>query len=140
MPLYSNKQPIQALGGNSILWRARFESGPNELRCTLPPGQVNVTEWNTFGGDEYAGEWEVVIDAPGELDLISYDISHNEQPPLGRGFPVVQWNQATSTLAISMVDWDGVPGPVFVGAGDAIMISVWFKNTSIGRQYAQVSP
>ena len=27
MPLYTNKQPIESLGGNCILWRARFESG-----------------------------------------------------------------------------------------------------------------
>jgi len=137
MPLYSNKMPIESLGGNCILWRARFESADNELRCTIPPAQVDVTQWYTFAGNDYAGAWEVIIDAPGELDLIAFDISHNEQPALGRGFPSVQWNQATSTLTITMVDWDGQPNPVFAGPGDAIMISVWFQNTSIGRVFAQ---
>ena len=138
MPLYSNKMPIQSLGGDCILWRARFESAANELRCTIPPAQVDVTEWNNLGGDDYAGEWNFVIDAPGELDLISFDLSQNEQPNLGRGFPVVQWNQAQSRLYISMVDWDGNQVPVLLGPGDAVMISLWFQNTSIGRQYARV--
>ena len=136
MPLYSNKMPIESLGGNCILWRARFESADNELRCTIPPAEVNVTSW-LGAPNQYAGAWEVIIDAPGELDLIAFDISHNEQPALGRGFPSVQWNQATSTLTVTMVDWDGQPNPVFAGPGDAIMISVWFQNTSIGRVFAQ---
>lgn len=137
MPLYSNKMPIQSLGGNCILWRARFESADNELRCTIPPATVEVTEWNPAGGNDYAGEWNFIVDAPGELELLSFDISHNEQPFLGRGFPVVQWNKAESRIYISMVDWNGLPGPVFAGPGDAIMISLWFQNTSIGREYAR---
>ena len=140
MPLYSNKQPIQSLGGNCILWRARFESGADELRCTLPPAQVEVTEWNPAISPRYAGEWVITIDAPGELELLSYDISHNEQPLLGRGFPAVQWVKSESRIYISMVDWDGQPGPVFTGPGDAIMISLWLQNTSIGRTYAQETP
>ncbi len=76
MPLYSNKQPIEALGGNCILWRARFESAANELRCTIPPADVEVTNWYTFAGNDYAGSWEITVDAPGELDLLSFDISH----------------------------------------------------------------
>ncbi len=137
MPLYSNKQPIEALGGNCILWRARFESADNELRCTIPPAQVDVTQWYTFGGNDYAGAWEITVDAPGELDLLSFDISHNEQPALGRGFPTVQWVKAQSKLIITMVNWDGGATTVFAGPGDAIMISVWFQNTSIGRTYAR---
>jgi len=107
MPLYSNKMPIESLGGNCILWRARFESAANQLRCTIPPAQVEVTNWYTFAGNDYAGSWEITVDAPGELDLLSFDISHNEQPATGRGFP------------------------------DAVMISVWFQNTSIRRTYAR---
>ncbi len=136
MPLYSNKMPIESLGGNCILWRARFESADNELRCTIPPAEVNVTSW-LGAPNQYAAAWEVIIDAPGELDLIAFDISHNEQPALDRGFPSVQWNQATSTLTITMVNWDGQPTPVYAGPGYAIMISVWFQNTSIGRVFAQ---
>ena len=136
MPLYSNKMPIQSLGGNCILWRGRFESADDELRCTVPPADVEVTEWSP-GPTRYAGEWNFVIEAPGELDLVSYDISHNEQPTLGRGFPVVQWNQAESRVYVSMVDWDGNQVPVLLGPGDVVMLSLWFENTSIGRTYAR---
>ncbi len=136
MPLYSNKQPIESLGGNCILWRARFESADNELRCTIPPADVEVTSWS-IGPNRYAGAWEITIDAPGELDLLSFDISHNEQPLTGRGFPTVQWVQQDSKLIITFVNWDGQTTPVFAGPGDAVMISVWFQNTSIGRTYAR---
>ena len=137
MPLYSNKQPIESLGGNCILWRARFESAANELRCTVPPANVQVQSWLPFLGNDYAARWTVQIDAPGELDLLSYDISFNDQPLVSRGFPTVSWNVATSTLGFSLVDWDGAVQPIFAGPGDAIMVSLWFQNTSIGRTYAQ---
>ena len=136
MPLYSNKMPIRSLGGNCILWRARFESAANELRCTIPPATVEVTEWSP-GVTSYAGEWNFIVDAPGQLDLLSFDISQNDQPGPSRGFPVVQWDKAQSRIYISMVDWDGQQVPVLLGPGDAIMISLWFQNTSIGRTYAR---
>ena len=125
MPLYSNKMPIQSLGGNCILWRGRFESADDELRCTIPPADVEVTEWSP-GPTRYAGEWNFVIEAPGELDLVSYDISHNEQPTL-----------AESRVYVSMVDWEGNQVPVLLGPGDVVMLSLWFENTSIGRTYAR---
>ncbi len=136
MPLYSNKMPIESLGGNCILWRARFESAANELRCTIPPATVEVTEWS-LGANRYAGEWNFIVDAPGELELLSFDISQNDQPGPSRGFPVVQWDKGQSRIYISMVDWDGQQVPVLLGPGDAIMVSLWFQNTSIGRTYAR---
>ena len=36
-----------------------------------------------------------------------------------------------------VVNWDGQQVPILLGPGDAVMVSLWFQNTSIGRTYAR---
>ena len=89
MPLYSNKQPIESLGGNCILWRARFESAANELRCTIPPADVEVTSWSIGPNWDPSRNQQLLPDVQ-----VLPDISANLQylytsvPSVGRSKPV----------------------------------------------------
>jgi len=136
MPLYTGKTTIESLGGNRIEWKAQFrveQSG--EMLVTAPPCEVNVTSWS---GPPPGGEperWNIRVDAPGPLVLEAYDVAFQDSdPPVFRGFVACQWDESTSTMFLRRRNWGGGGSPD-LEPGDAVLLTLWFRNTSIPTNY-----
>ncbi len=144
MPLYRGKTTIQALGGNRIEWKARFECREKadgsgyELAVTCPPAEVTGVAWAPPGPNEgLPRRWSIRVDAPGPLVLEGFDVGFEDpDPPVFRGFVAVGWDESTSTANIGRVNWGGGGSPA-MQVGDVVLLTLWFRNTSIPIVYSQ---
>ncbi len=137
MPLYKGKTTIQALGGNRIEWKAQFRVEElGQMLVTAPPCTVEVGSWN----NSRPARWTLKIDAPGPLVLESFDVGFQDaEPPVARGFIAVEWQESTSTLFISRNNWGG-GGNQRLEIGDSVLLTLWFRNTSVPTVYSKETP
>ena len=135
MPLYNGKTTIQALGGDRLEWKAQFRvEQEGELLVTAPPCNLRVG-WNQ--PETFPQRWSIQVDAPGELVLEGYDVGFQDAaPPVFRGFVAVSWNQATSTATLYRRNWGGAGNPV-LNIGDSVLLTLWFRNTSVPTVYSK---
>jgi len=143
MPLYRGKTTIQALGGNRIEWKARFECQENadgtghNLVVTAPPCEVDpaMVAWTGAGG--VPRRWSIQVRARNQLVLEGFDVAYQDpDPPVFRGFVAVQWNSSTNTANIGRVNWGGGGAPS-LQVGDSVLLTLWLRNTSIPITYSK---
>jgi len=140
MPLYKGKTTIQALGGNRIEWKAQFRVEElGKMLVTAPPCNMRVG-WDPGPGLTLPNRWDIQIDAPGPLVLEGYDIGFQDAaPPLNRGFVAVTWDEDTSTASLFRRNWGGAGTPV-LDIGDSVLLTLWFRNTSVPTFYSKETP
>ena len=84
MPLYPGKTTIQALGGDRVEWKAKFQvNGSGVLEVTAPPSNVVRIINDAVTGLPI--EFSIQIDCIGEVILEGYDWGYSEptyNPPL----------------------------------------------------------
>ena len=143
MPIIDNKMDIQALGGDRLEWKAKFESvvdadGNISFEVTAPPCNVNVEVWNG-PPNAFPEDWSCQVVGRGEVVLEGYDIAMQDVTPGGfRGYIACEWDQATATMYLRRKRWDGGGSP-FLNAGDTALLTLWLRQTDIPTVYSQGS-
>ena len=140
MPLYRGKTTIQALGGDRIEWKAKFECRENEagtgyeLVVTAPPCEIPIVFCNPT--NNLPARWSIQVKSRGEVVLEGYDVAYlDPDPPVFRGFVAVQWDQSTATANLGRVNWGGIGSPV-LQPGDSVLLTLWLRNTAIPTDYS----
>ncbi len=138
MPLYRGKTTIQALGGDRIEWKAKFECRENaagtgsELVVTAPPCEIPTVNWITG----LPARWSIKVKARGEVVLEGFDVAYQDpDPPVFRGFIAVQWDQESATANLGRVNWGGGGAPA-LAPGDSVLLTLWLRNTAIPTDYS----
>ncbi len=147
MPLYPGKTTIQALGGDRVEWKAKFEvNGSGVLEVTAPPSNVVRIINDAVTGLPI--EFSIQIDCIGEVILEGYDWGYSERtynPPLPPqpfdGVLVCQWNQATRTMTLQRRTFTpaggGAAEPRAMARGDIAWLTLWLRNTAVPITYSQ---
>ena len=144
MPIIDNKMDIQALGGNRLEWKVKFESvedadGNISFEVTGPPCNVEVQLWNPNPPNEFPEDWSCQVVGRGEVVLEGYDIALQDVTPGGfRGYIACEWEQDTATMYLRRKNWGGAGTP-FLNAGDTALLTLWLRQTDIPTVYSQGS-
>ena len=140
MPIYASKTQIQALGGNRIEWKIRFDvDGSGVLLVTAPPALV-VRTVDAGGLPE---QWTVQVNCPGEVVLEGYDLGFSERTTVApavapfQGTIVGQWEQATRTMVLTRRSFNGAAAPEVLGRGETAWLTLWIRNTDVPITYSQ---
>lgn len=142
MPIIDNKMQIQALGGNRLEWKAKFESvedddGNVSFQVTADNGEFEVTSWNANPANPFPESWSARVVCRGEVVLEGYDVGMQDVTPGGfRGYIACEWDQSTSTMYMRRKNWGG-GGTPFLNRGDTAILTLWLRQTDVPIVYSQ---